>query len=60
MPAPSTVAEVVELLDEYVCIAADEFQEIRNTLELLTLKLRELEETIRELEQGNRGCKGGA
>ncbi len=53
MPAPSTVAEVVELLDEYVAIAADEFREIRNTLELLDLRLKDLEETIRELGQSN-------
>lgn len=60
MTGPTTVAQVVELLDEYVFFASDEFREIREKLGELALKIIALEETIRGLEQRNRGGKGSA
>ena len=53
MAGPTTVAQVVELLDEYVYIAADEFREVRNALELLALRITELEEKLRGLDKSN-------
>ena len=46
MAGPTTVAQVVELLDEYVSIWAEEFRAVREAL-------RKLEERVRELEQRN-------